>query len=257
MIKLSVCCCTYNRPHFLGELIHSFQIQTHPKESSELIILDDAGQYGDLHGENWQIVSFPRRFASLGEKRNACALLSSPEFTHIVVADDDDIYLPWWLECHAKNFECGAKWSFASSIFWSERNQIVDQWHYYDEEWIMHSAHAFEKTTFWEHGGYPHLAWKEDHEFFERLRKTGLEHRDSLSCPGGEGRLPYCIYRRNLQSHHIHTTGLSLEQYQTFIPQLPKATLKIGWNKDYLQEAREFVSQRDTWKGGDDAERNI
>ena len=241
MIELSLCCVTYNRPHLLGEMIASFEMQTYPKEYCELIVLDDAGQYGDVRGENWQIVSFPRRFASLGEKRNACASLASPDFTHIVVADDDDIYLPWWLECHAKNFERGAKWSFASSIFWSERNRIVGQWQHQDEEWIMHPAHAFEKKTFWEVGGYPHLVWKEDREFFARLREAGIEHWDSLTCLDEEDRTPYLIHRRNLRVKHIHTTGLSLDQYRKFVPELEKTELEIGWKKDYLVEVRKFV----------------
>ena len=250
MIKLSACCCTYNRPHLLGELIASFQRQTYPKNCCELIVLDDAGQYGDLRSDNWQIVSFPRRFASLGEKRNACASLTSPDFTHIVIADDDDIYFPWWLECHAKNFERGAKWSFASSIFWSERNRIVDQWLYRDEEWIMHPAHAFEKKIFWEVGGYPHLAWKEDREFFNRLRQAEIAHWDCLTCLNEEERIPYLVYRRNLKWKHRHTTGLPLEEYQSFTTELPKATLEIGWQRDYLQEAQAFMRHRNSQEGG-------
>ncbi|MCL2624504.1 MAG: glycosyltransferase family 2 protein [Planctomycetaceae bacterium] len=248
MIKLSVCCCTYNRPHLLGELIASFQMQTYPKDCCELIVLDDAGQYGDLRGDNWQVVSFPRRFVSLGEKRNACVSLTSPDFTHIVIADDDDIYLPWWLECHAKNFERGAKWSFASSIFWSVQNRIVNQWQHHDEEWIMHPAHAFEKKTFWDCDGYPHLAWKEDREFFERLRQAGIEHEDSLSCLEEHRRIPYLIHRRNMRWKHRHTTGLPLEEYQRFEPELPKAILEIGWKKDYLSEARNYMEQRHSLK---------
>ena len=248
MLKLSVCCVTYNRHHLLEEMIASFQMQTYPKEYCELIILDDAGQYDDLRGDNWQIVSFPRRFASLGEKRNACASLTSPDFTHIVIADDDDIYLPWWLECHAKNFERGAKWSFAGSIFWSVQNRIVDQWQHSDEEWIMHPAHAFEKQTFWEVGGYPHLAWKEDREFFNMLRQAGFDHWDSLTCLNEENRIPYLVHRRNFKEKHIHTTGISLEQYQSFVTELPKAALEIGWKRDYLNDVHVFLERKRFFK---------
>lgn len=244
MLKLSVCCCTYNRPHLLGELIESFQRQDYPKSHCELIILDDAGQYGDIRGENWQVVSFPRRFASLGEKRNACVSLTSVESTHVVVADDDDIYLPWWLESHAKNFERGTKWSFAGSIFWSERNRIVNRWWHSDEGWIMHPAHAFEKKTFWECGGYPHIAWGEDRMFFDRLRDAGHDHADALKTENGDYRIPYLIFRRNPCLRHVHATGMVLERYQNEFPhELPKADFEIGWKKDYLKEANEFVSK--------------
>ncbi len=235
--KISVCCCTYNRPEWLGELIHSYLVQTYPAELRELIILDDGGQYGNIRGEGWQIVSFPRRFASLGEKRNACVSLTHPKSEIIVVADDDEIYLPHWLECHIKNFERGAEWSFAGSIFWSEGNRIVRKWKYTDESWIMHPTHAYSKKLFWDVGGYPHLAWKEDHYFFEKLRRKKIEHQDALK----EGKIPYMICRRDLNHEHIHVTGMELNRYQTeFSDFPPQATLEIGWKKDYWNEALIF-----------------
>ena len=238
--KISVCCCTYNRPTWLGELIHSWLIQTYPMEKRELVILDDAGQYGDMRGDGWQIVSFPRRFASLGEKRNACVSLTHPQSEIIVVADDDDIYLPHWLECHANNFERGAEWSFASSVFWSEGNQIVRKWQYTDEGWIIHPAHAFTKQLFWGVGGYPHMAMKEDHFFFEKLRQRKIEHQDAL----GENEMPYCIHRRHMNTTHIHTTCVSLEQYQKMISETDTpADWNIGWKKDYLLDANIFLTQ--------------
>lgn len=244
MLKISVCCCTYNRPHLLGELIESFQRQTYPSTHCELVILDDAGQYGDMRGKNWQIVSFPRRFGSLGEKRNACVSLTSIDSTHIIVADDDDIYLPWWLECHVENFERGAKWSFAGSIFWSERNKIVKRWWHRDEVWIMHPAHAFEKKMFWECGGYPHMAWGEDRVFFDRLRDTGHDHADALRTNSGDYRMPYLIFRRNPCLRHVHATGMELDRYQKgFPPELPKTTLEVGWGKDYLLDAHKFIDK--------------
>ena len=244
MLKLSVCCCTFNRPHLLGEMIESFQRQTYPKSHCELIILDDGGQYSDVRGENWQIVSFSRRFASLGEKRNACVSLTSHESEYFVVADDDDIYLPWWLECHARNFERGALWSFASSIFWSERNRIVAQWNYKDEGWIMHPAHAFQKKTFWELGGYPHIAWKEDHELFEKYRNARIKHEDTLATEDQEIQIPFLIYRRNIKWRHRHTTGMSLNQYRINVQaEIPQASIEIGWKSDYLEEAKLFAEK--------------
>ncbi len=43
-MKICVCCCTYKRPVSLGYLIRCFERQTHAER--ELVILDDAGQYG-------------------------------------------------------------------------------------------------------------------------------------------------------------------------------------------------------------------
>jgi len=70
-MKLAAVCCTFRRPHLLGELIESFLRQDYPRELRELIILDDAGDYDNQQGDGWQLISMPRRFRSLGEKRNA------------------------------------------------------------------------------------------------------------------------------------------------------------------------------------------
>lgn len=66
-MKLAALCCTYLRPHTLGQLVESFLRQDYPRELRELIILDDAGQYGNQEGDGWRLVSVPRRFRSLGE----------------------------------------------------------------------------------------------------------------------------------------------------------------------------------------------
>lgn len=234
MVKLSVFSCTYNRPLLLGELIHSFEIQTLPLENRELIILDDAGQYGDLRGDGWQVVSFPRRIASLGEKRNICATLASPDATHLVMSDDDDIYLPWWLECHAKNFERGARWSFAAGAYWSENNRITGRWRYQDDTYQMHPNHAYEKELFRESGGYPPLSGWEDLRFQQKLLRMGAAHADSL-----DGQQPFLIYRRFSSQRHL--TGVPVESYQKdYTDRLPSATLEVGWQRDYLQDVRDY-----------------
>jgi glycosyltransferase involved in cell wall biosynthesis len=238
-IQISVCCCTYNRPHLLGELIHSFEIQTYPANQRELIILDDAGQYGDVRGNSWQIISFPRRFASLGEKRNACVSLTSPESKWIVIADDDDIYLPHWLESHVTNFESGVVWSFASEVWLAVENIISGSWHYQRNTYLMHPGHAYEKQLFWEVGGYPRLAGWEDFFFFQSLLKKKIEPRSALE----NHRESFLIYRRFKKERHM--TGMMLDRYQTeFTHELPKVTLNIGWKKDYLTEITQYQKSK-------------
>ena len=234
MLKIAVCCCTYNRPHLLGELIHSFEIQDYPKSHCELVVLDDAGQYGDLYGENWQVVSFPRRFASLGEKRNACVSLTSHECEYFVVADDDDIYFSWWLQCHAANFERGALWSFAGAAYWAHNNVIRKKWKYSSDSFLMHPAHGFSKKVFWGSGGYLHYAGWEDRFLFKKLSDTGIEHRDALE---GNCR-PYMIYRRF--DTERHTTEMPVGQYRKQPERLPAVKLEIGWKQDYSGLVQKF-----------------
>jgi hypothetical protein len=64
----------------------------YPRERRDLIIVDN-GQYEHQQGDGWHMVSIPSRFRSMGEKRNTCAALVSPDGEGFLVADDD-IYLP-------------------------------------------------------------------------------------------------------------------------------------------------------------------
>lgn len=237
MKEMSVCCCTYNRPEMLGELIQSYLLQTYPAELRELIILDDAGQYGDVRGDGWQIVSFPRRFASLGEKRNACVSLTLHETEWIVIADDDDIYLPHWLEAHARNLAQDIPWSFASRVYVSHNKKIDTMWNYPNKGWLVQPTCAFSKKMFWRMGGYPHLAWQEDQFFFEKLKNADIVPVDALL----ENESPFLIFRRKETSGHHHATGMSLETYRTrFSETVSTATLEIGWKRDYLADVARY-----------------
>ena len=84
--------------------------QDYPSDERELIILDDAGQYENQEGDGWRLVSISRRFRSLGEKRNTCAALASPDVEGYLIADDDDIYLPHWFRATAEALG-QAEWS--------------------------------------------------------------------------------------------------------------------------------------------------
>lgn len=241
MKKISVCCCTYNRPGMLGELIQSYMIQNYPPELRELVILDDGGQYGDVRGDGWRIVSIPQRFASLGEKRNACVALASRESEWIVIADDDDIYLPHWLECHARNLARGVSWSFASRVYYSVGNKIKKTWKHPKSGWFVHPTCAFSKELFERMGGYPPLAWREDHFFFEKMRKEKIKAVDSL-CDEDS---PFMIFRRKENPKHRHTTRMSLKTYQTdFCEPLPPTKVEIGWKRDYMHDIIEYEKNR-------------
>ncbi|MDO5566588.1 MAG: hypothetical protein Q4G59_08020, partial [Planctomycetia bacterium] len=156
--------------------------------------------------------------------------------------DDDDIYLPHWLEAHAKNFDQGAVWSYAKELYWSERNNILYKWVYPGKGWIMHPGHAFLKKVFWQAGGYPHLAWKEDAGLFLAFYDMGLQPVDAVK----DYDVSYLIYRQKLDADHRPTGGMPLEEYQKDIggPQLPKAALAIGWKKKYSDLVHTFEKNR-------------
>ena len=68
-----------NEAAHIEECLATIQRQDYPAELRELIVVDDAGQYGNQRGDGWRVVSLPMRFRTLGEKRNASAALVSPD----------------------------------------------------------------------------------------------------------------------------------------------------------------------------------
>ena len=58
-MKLAALCCTFRRPHTLGQLIESYLRQDYPRELRELIILDDALVHSDSQRmENMQRILY-------------------------------------------------------------------------------------------------------------------------------------------------------------------------------------------------------
>ncbi len=113
-MNIAAVCVTYLRPRQLGWMIRCFLEQDYPADKRELIVLDDAGQYEDQQGGGWRLISTGRRFATLGEKRNAAAALADG-VEALAVWDDDDLYLPWALSASAAALGArpgrGPRWS--------------------------------------------------------------------------------------------------------------------------------------------------
>jgi len=97
-MKLTWLCPTWNRPECLRGLVRQFLAQDFQANEIELLILDDSGQYKNQSGDNgsggkrWQIISFNRPFATLGDKYNA--MLSMVDSDAVAIAEDDDLYSP-------------------------------------------------------------------------------------------------------------------------------------------------------------------
>jgi len=114
-MTISCLCPTYRRPEpIVANVIACFEAQTHADR--ELVVLDDAGELAAAAGDRWRIVSQPDRFATLAEKYNALAELGG-DAAAIAVWEDDDVYLPWHLEAHARALDRHA-WSLPAES-WS------------------------------------------------------------------------------------------------------------------------------------------
>lgn len=144
---ISVFLPTFNRPHLLARAIACFSAQTYLNR--ELVILDDAGQYENQKGAQWEIVSVRRRFRSLGEKNNAAIALSNPNAVYLAKQDDDDSTCPTWLESIVDAFESNPKAGILQS------REAID---YFNDEWVVCKTHSpgqdSRKVNFSYHGGF-------------------------------------------------------------------------------------------------------
>jgi len=88
--------CTFNRPLQLGESLKCFLDQDY--SNKELIILNDQEDvelFMENCPKNVRIINYPKRFNSLGEKRNYLKSLANGEYC--CVWDDDDLFTPFRL----------------------------------------------------------------------------------------------------------------------------------------------------------------
>ncbi|MCA9175168.1 MAG: glycosyltransferase family 2 protein, partial [Planctomycetales bacterium] len=222
-MKLAALCCTFRRPHTLGQLIESYLRQDYPRELRELIILDDAGQYENQSGDGWQLVTIPRRFRSLGEKRNACAALASPDVEGFLVADDDDIYLSHWFQATADAL-AQADWSRPGLVLLEHGDGLKE----HDTNGLYHGGWAFRKDAFYRVRGYGPHNNGEDQELAGRLHDAGVTVHDPC-----EHHQPFYIYRYDNCSYHL--SYMDDAGYREIGQHADdgKATISIGWPSDY------------------------
>jgi glycosyltransferase involved in cell wall biosynthesis len=233
-VKLTAVCCTFHRPFGLGILIESFLRQDYPKELRELVILDDAGQYDNQTGEGWRLVSVPCRFNSLGEKRNACAAIASPDTQGFLVADDDDIYLPHWFSTQAAALK-QADWSRPGIVLvHKSETELAEQ----PTGGLYHGGWAFRREAFYRVHGYGPYNNGEDQEFAARLKAAGVSEIDpSETAP------PFYIYVNHNHSYHLSHMGNDgyglLGQRQA-----DKVPLRVSWPMDFsaLPVQRKFCA---------------
>ena len=110
-------CPTYLRPHLAANALACFDAQDYPADLRRLLIYDDAGQLANSSGPTWDVISKPERCPSLTSKYNAMLAATSWPYDAVALMDDDDIYGPHWLSCHARALGT-ARWSHPRTV-WS------------------------------------------------------------------------------------------------------------------------------------------
>lgn len=179
---VSCLCPTYGRPQLLANAIACFLAQDYDGPR-ELLILDDAGQYGSQQGDHWQIISVNRRFQSLPAKFNALAGLARGDV--LAVWEDDDIYLPWHLSTIAAAVQQGAPVAKPATVWSLHGGQLIRE----GAAGRFHASLAFTRPALEAVGGWPLTRRADfDQQLIGRLREAHGEPVDtSESDPRGPG----------------------------------------------------------------------
>ena len=182
---------TYRRPQTLANLIACFLGQDYPRELLNLIILDDAGQYSpECRGDRWEVVSINRRFHSLPAKFNALAGMTDADV--IVVAEDDDSFMPWHTQVSVEACKDGG-WSKPSEVLSDYPGHMITE----KADGRFHGSIAFNRTVWEAVGGWPvsHQA-NFDQQMLRRLDQFGPPGDPVVFRP------PSYIFRWHTQHYH-------------------------------------------------------
>lgn len=149
-MRMACLCPTFRRrPALVENIIACFLNQTYPAELRRLIVLDDGGTLPPTAKDNWQIVVTQHRYPSLPAKYNALVRLAR-DAEALVVWEDDDFYLPWWLESVAKVLR-EHPWSHPKQVFTTYGGQL----HLEPAAGRFHGALAIRREAWKEVGGWP------------------------------------------------------------------------------------------------------
>ncbi|MCG8649919.1 MAG: glycosyltransferase family 2 protein, partial [Pirellulales bacterium] len=171
---------TYGRPDYVNEAVKMFLDQDYPADRRELVILNDcAGQtfQCDLADQSGvRVINQPRKYPTLGQKRNACIELARGEL--IAVWDDDDLYLPWRLSFSLDQMQRHRTAFYRASTYWAYWGKGKLHVNQATRAWISHSLWMFRKDVWSRAGGYPNMDGGEDTRFYERVQEVLADHAD-------------------------------------------------------------------------------
>lgn len=233
--RISCQCVTYGRPRLLMEAVESFLRQDYTGEK-ELVILNDHPEVliENTGYDEIVVINCPRRFRTVGEKRNACCALCSGRI--ILPWDDDDIHLPWRISLTLERmtnlhyFKPDRLWYWANGTM-SERKPIA------------HAQGGWSKELFDQVFGYDHIQSGQDQTIERRFEKTGLRATGEITPDE-----TFYIYRYpGTGSYHLsaHGWGHGFHEATRFVNKhVPPGTYPIepAWKDDYVARAQEAAA---------------
>ncbi|HEY0737766.1 MAG TPA: glycosyltransferase family A protein [Herpetosiphonaceae bacterium] len=159
---VSCICPTYARPELLEEAICCFLLQDYPGPKELIVLNDYAEQTLVFDHPEVRVINLPRRFRTVGEKRNAGVALASHDL--LFPWDDDDIYLPHRLSFSMAHFD-PKRGFFKPNHAWRLDNGQLHG----PEQRRFHASSCWSRACFDAVGGYSCEGSGHDRLFEERL----------------------------------------------------------------------------------------
>jgi len=233
---ISCYCITYNRPELLEEALESFHRQDYTGEKELVILNDYVGQELIYRHPEVVIMNAPRRFRTVGEKRNACIAMCSGEV--IFPWDDDDISLPWRISVSLR--EKGQGRYFKEKRAWLWQNGVIAGTPRYNN---YPSMACWDRALFEEVSGYSFIQSGQDIDLDKKFQAKG--ERDVRELRTEE---IYYIYKFG-GTGHPHLSSYGYGKGWEEIGKREKdgrgeIVLSSKWKEDYAQKIRE-VHMRD------------
>lgn len=195
---ISCLCPTYKRPALLANAVACFLRQDYAE--SELIVLDDAGQFNNQCIGNVRIISTAERLPSLPAKFNRLA--SGVVGDVLVPWEDDDVFLPWHLSTIAESVNRGGEFVCYREVY-STYGLSGGRIRTEPAAGRFHSSWAFTREVFDRIGGYPDTNRLDfDQQMGGRLRKSGRVEFNQCERPGYVYRWGNGVYHGSQSGEH-------------------------------------------------------
>ena len=159
---VSCICPTYGRVALLEEAMYCFLLQDYPGPKELIVLNDYVEQTLVFDHPEVRVINLPKRFRTVGEKRNAGVALASHDL--LFPWDDDDIYLPHRLSYSVAKFEA-QKGFFKPSPGWVWQSGHVHG----PKESRFHASSCWSRDRFDAVRGYASEGSGHDQIFEERL----------------------------------------------------------------------------------------
>ena len=210
---------------------------------------DEAGRTFEFNHPEVKIINIPKRFKSVGEKRNATVALCSYDL--IAVWDDDDIFLPHRLS-FSVDMLVGKQFFKPSKAFTLSDGRLSGP-----TMNLFHSGAIWSRSLFDQVRGYAHMVSGQDLEIEQKMEKVIGSGKNFNQIQPHE---VYYVYRwGGTGSYHLSGFGkdkpdkpTGVERIAEYVVKkaLPKGhfILQPKWLADYSKMVAEHIKTLDAQK---------